>query len=72
MILIDPYLSSTHEEATVGFYFGRILTRLGVDHFPSFRLMFDFIPRKFAACSPSRYNHREAPYPRTKHDQDAG
>ena len=41
----------------------------------SFRLMFDFLPRKFAACSkpPSRDNHRKASYPRThQRDQGAG
>ena len=55
--------------------FGRIRTRLGVDHFPSFPVdVFDFFPRKFAACSkpPSRDNYRKASYSRTQQrDQGA-
>ena len=48
-------------------YFGRIRTRLRVDHFPSF-------PRKFAACSkpPSRDNYRKASYPRTQQRDQGG
>ena len=34
--LIGACLSSYHEKATVHYVFGRIRTRLGVDHFPSF------------------------------------
>ena len=43
--------------------------------FQSFRLTFDFFPRKLATCSKpsSRDNHRKAPYPRTQlRDQGAG
>jgi len=35
-----PSLSSCHEKATVSLYFGRILIRLEVADFPSFRLIF--------------------------------
>ena len=56
--------------------FGRIRTRLGVDHFSKLSCWrFDFFPRKFAACSkpPSRDNYRKASYPRTQQrDQGAG
>ena len=34
--MIGASLSSYHEKATVRYNFGRIRTRLGVDHFPSF------------------------------------
>ena len=34
--MIDASLSSCHEKATVALSLGRIRTRLGVDHFPSF------------------------------------
>ena len=73
--LIDASLSSFHEKATVALSFGRIRTRLVVDIFQVFRLTFDFLPHKFAACSnpPSRDNHRKASYPRTQQrDQGAG
>ena len=79
VLMMDPYSSSTDEEATDihppltrkqrwRFYFGRILARLKVDHFPSFRLTFDFFPSKFAAClrPTSRNNHCKVPYPRTQ------
>ena len=42
--------------------------------FQALQSMFDFFPRKFAACSkpPSRDNHRKASYPRTQQrDQGA-
>jgi len=49
-------------------YFGRICTRLGVVHFRVFWLFLRLLTTEFAACSmsPSRDNHRKAPYPRTQ------
>jgi len=49
-------------------YFGRIRTRLGVDHFRVFRLFLWLLTTEFSACSkpPSRDNHGKTFYPRTQ------
>ena len=46
--LIEPYLSSNHDEVTVALLFWKIIfIRLGIHRFPGFCLTFDFFPRKF-------------------------
>ena len=64
----DPYISSTHEEATVARCFWWILARLGVEVFQAFYLTFDFSPQKLAPClkPPSRDKYRKMPYPSTQ------
>jgi len=63
------HLSSCQEKATVlALSAGRIRIRLGVVHFRVFQLFLWLFTTEFAAClkSPSRDNHRKAPYPRTQ------
>ena len=48
--LMDPCLSSTHEEATVSLILDESLPASELTIFQAFRLTFDFFPRKFAAC----------------------
>ena len=48
--MVDPYLSSTHEEVTVALLFLMHPHPLRSWVFQAFRLTFDFFPRKFVAC----------------------
>ena len=58
----DTSFFSYHEKATMALSYGRIRTRLGVDHFPDFQVDFIF-PHKFAGClEPS--SRGKAYYPR--------
>ena len=68
--LIDPYVSSTYEEATVIllFYFDSTSLAEKLTVLQIFRLMFDFLTRKLTACLKplSRDGLCKAFYPRTQ------